>query len=101
MTGSGSEAGSYLRLVDSCITLLKAKGPSRTCNDSKEEEEEGLAGTLTLGPVRASSVNFSDPDRASDVSFLVLRGLPVSVGLRCDRQGGGDDRGGEVAHVGF
>ena len=28
---SGSEAGSYLRLIDSCITQLKAQGPSRTC----------------------------------------------------------------------
>ena len=39
---SGSEAGSYLRLIDSCITQLKAQGPSRTCNESEEEEEEGL-----------------------------------------------------------
>ena len=31
---------SYLRLIDSCITLLKAQGPSRTCNECKEEEEE-------------------------------------------------------------
>ena len=31
------EAGSYLRLIDSCITQLKAQGPSRTCNESKEE----------------------------------------------------------------
>ena len=38
---SGSEAGSYLRLIDSCITQLKAQGPSRTCNESTEEEEEG------------------------------------------------------------
>ena len=28
---SGSEAGSYLSLIDSCITQLKAQGPSRTC----------------------------------------------------------------------
>ena len=35
---SGSEAGSYLRLIDSRITQLKAQGPSRTCNESKEEE---------------------------------------------------------------
>jgi len=27
---SGSEAGSYLRLIDSCITQLKAQGSSRT-----------------------------------------------------------------------
>ena len=36
-----TEAGSYLRPIDSCITQLKAQGPSRTCNESKEEEEEG------------------------------------------------------------
>ena len=35
----GTEAGSYLRLIDACITQLKAQGPSRTCNESKEEEE--------------------------------------------------------------
>ena len=29
----------YLRLIDSFITQLKAQGPSRTCNESKEEEE--------------------------------------------------------------
>jgi len=39
---SGSEAGSYLRLIDSCITQLEAQGPSRTCNESKEEEEKIL-----------------------------------------------------------
>jgi len=38
---SGSEAGSYLRLIDSCITQLKTQGPSRTCNESKKEEEVG------------------------------------------------------------
>jgi len=32
--------GSYLRRIDSCITQIKAQGPSRTCNESKEEEEE-------------------------------------------------------------
>jgi len=37
---SGSKAGSYLRLTYWCITQLKAQGPSRTCNESKEEEEE-------------------------------------------------------------
>jgi len=32
-----------LRLIDSCITQLKAQGPSRTCNESKEEEGTGPA----------------------------------------------------------
>ena len=29
---------SYLRLIDACITQLKAQGLSRTCHESKEEE---------------------------------------------------------------
>ena len=32
--------GSCLRLIDSCITQLKDQGPSRTCNESKEEEKK-------------------------------------------------------------
>jgi len=43
---STCEAGSYLRLIDSCVTQLKAQGPSRTCNESKEEEY--LRNFLTL-----------------------------------------------------
>ena len=35
-----SEAGSCLRLIDSCVTQFKAQGPSRTCDESKEEEEK-------------------------------------------------------------
>ena len=35
-------AGSYLRLIDSFITQLKAQGPARTCNECKEEEEDGV-----------------------------------------------------------
>jgi len=37
----GTEAGSYLRLIDSCVTQLKAQGPSRTCNKRKEEKKDG------------------------------------------------------------
>ena len=49
-----TETGSYFRLIDSCITQLRAQGPSRTCSESKEEAEEarptrprktGLTGT--------------------------------------------------------
>ena len=35
----GNKEGSYLRLAESCLTQLKAQGPSRTCNESKEEEQ--------------------------------------------------------------
>ena len=43
----GTEAGLYLRLIDSCFTELKAQGPSRTCNESKEE---ALAIKMTMYP---------------------------------------------------
>ena len=36
----GTEAGSYLRLIDSCITQLKAQRPSTTCIESKQEEKK-------------------------------------------------------------
>jgi len=29
----------YARLIDSCINQIKAQGPSRTCDESKEEED--------------------------------------------------------------
>jgi len=45
---SGSEAGSYLRLIDSGITQLRAQGPSRTCDESKEEEEGSSPVSLGL-----------------------------------------------------
>jgi len=35
----GVPCGRDLRLIDSCITQLKAQGPSRTRNESQEEKE--------------------------------------------------------------
>jgi len=58
---SGSEEGSYLRRIDFCITQLKAQGPSRTCNESKEEEEEDTKGNASLqafGPGIPLLLNF-------------------------------------------
>ena len=54
--GPGSEAGSCLRLIDSCIAQLKAQGPSRICNESKEEEErrtwaKGVLGVKSNTPI--------------------------------------------------
>jgi len=43
LPGCGALPVPYLRLTDSCITQLKAQGPSRTCNESKEEEEVARA----------------------------------------------------------
>ena len=36
--------GSYLRLIDSYITQLKPQGPSRICNEGKEEEKKSAGG---------------------------------------------------------
>ena len=49
------EAGSNLRLIDSCITQLTAQGPSRTCNESEEEEQEERDCTCTRKPVTDES----------------------------------------------
>ena len=44
-----SGPSSYLRLTGSCIAQRKAQGPSRTCNKSKEEEEEAEASQVIQG----------------------------------------------------
>ena len=41
-----TEAGSCLRLIDSCIPQFRAQGPSRTCNENQEEEEEDLSAQM-------------------------------------------------------
>ena len=46
----GTEAGSYLRLIDSGITQLKAQGPSRTCNESEEDEKKKTGTKPSAGP---------------------------------------------------
>jgi len=55
----GTEAGSYLRLIDSCITQLKAHGPSRTCNEIKKKKLPGEAPRArgaALGPPPAREI---------------------------------------------
>ena len=46
----GSEAGSYLRLIDPCITQREAQGPSRTCDESKEYSESSEWCPAIIGP---------------------------------------------------
>ena len=33
----------HFRFIDSCITQLKAQGPSRTCDESEEEMSSAIA----------------------------------------------------------
>ena len=55
-------------LIDSCITQLKAQGPSRTYNDSKEEEEENAARRIRCQPHNLSMSAESGPLRAAHSS---------------------------------
>jgi len=55
-----TEAGSYLRRIDSCITQLKAQGPSRTCNESKEEEKKGYH-VITGRQVEGAHLSLAHP----------------------------------------
>ena len=55
-----------MRLIDSCITLLRVQGPSRTFNDSNKEEEEelfeGVAVSLGSGTCNDSDDGGQDTD---------------------------------------
>ena len=57
----GWEVGSYLRLIDSCITQLKVQGPSRTCNESKEEEAARLGGGQVFVRAAEARVGHESP----------------------------------------
>ena len=48
--------GSYFRLIDSCVTQLKAQETSRTRDESKDEEEEEWYNTHAVGVVKRFSV---------------------------------------------
>ena len=98
----GNEAGSYLRLRESCNTQLKAQGPSKTCNQSKTEEEEHLKvvgvldesdGVVTdrehelplfssrvPARVRANSSRKSAPPRNRQLLVIVNNKLPILWG---------------------
>jgi hypothetical protein len=75
---SSAEAGSYVRLIDSFNTQLKAQEPSRTCDESKEKE---LLQRSAFGFVGESSggeglgVNY-----ASTYPCRILSRTPVGTG---------------------
>ena len=58
-----------MRRIDSCITQLKAQRPFRTCDQSKEEEEEerGVTGkqAASLVEVRVQGLGFRAEGRGS------------------------------------
>jgi len=68
-----------LRLIDSCITQLKAQAPSRTCNDSKEEEEvlaQGEAGQGEAGQGEAGQGEAGPGEQCSKRNEVDLRQGP-------------------------
>jgi len=76
------EAGSYLRLIDSCITQRKAQGSSRTCNESNDGRSRAQTPTLpsTRRPSRflhSPSAFFHTPSAFFDSLSLVPHSLSV------------------------
>jgi hypothetical protein len=73
---SGSEAGAYLRLINSCITQVKAQGPCRTCNASEEEEEAGIPGIAPGEELfELHGRHFAEGESGSGTQAGVARGL--------------------------
>ena len=74
---SGSEAGSYLRRIDSCITQIEAHGPCRTCNQSKKEEKKKIVwhkgASANRGRANMAHIRQSRPDSGLDVQVKVLK----------------------------
>ena len=68
--------GSYLRLIDSCITQLKAHGPARTCNESKEDEEDS---TCVGGGGRESLTSVDDCGTDKTVKVLSFQVKVLSI----------------------
>jgi len=70
----------YLRLIHSCITQLKSQGPSRTCNESKEEPAQRKSASTPRG-IHISSAGTRMSSRSKDgrvgVSLFSLRGQDV------------------------
>ena len=85
---SGSEAGSYLRRIDSCIT--QAQGPCRTCNEGQEEEEEStrVKGVSHLNPRRCTClgdfVRFPSPPPVSFIQVPFIH-FAFRSGATCAR----------------
>ena len=84
-----TEAGSYVSLRDSCITQLKAQGPSRTCKASKEEEkrrEDLRAPRSSLTGVPRSLKKTGPGSRVQGSGFMV-QGSGFRVRFRVQSSG--------------
>ena len=73
---SGSEVGSYLRLIESSVTQLEAQAPPRTCAESKEEEEEDGPNILNQKP---SAINPKTRESAKKRDLGIAQRESVSL----------------------
>jgi len=96
-----------LRLIDFCITQLKAQGPSRTCNESKEEVQGAHPSGRSVGvtPIAAdsscTSLGLREREREREGSAgmassrfcasPIADALQVGVALRREAGGGWED----------
>ena len=81
-----------MRRIASCITQLKAQGPSRTCNESKEEENVGGEPGCVFSIVDISTRHLLQLDNF--FRAIACRGRR-EVGLKAARHGGGMCHGGD------
>jgi len=79
-----SEAGPYLRRIDSCITQLEAQGPSRACDESEEEDLPPTIATFITLRRRANveQVSQSSPDSGRGLSHFRVRGWDGAFSVR-------------------
>jgi len=83
----GTDAGSYLRLIDSCITQLEAQVPSRTCNKRIEEEEDTCPCSTSSSLQHHSLHSRRCSDSTAAPLSLPERGVVRCTGFpRCDER---------------
>ena len=72
-----TKAGLYSRLIDSCINQLKAQGPTRTCNESKHEEED--IGLVRTGGQKGRATGSRRAVLSPSSPEIYIQGLRFSV----------------------
>ena len=99
----GNQVGSYRRLINSCITQLKAQRPSGTCNESQEEGTRTGASTAehqnnlrTTAQQKCGAV----PRRARIEGSKIV--VSLNAKLESNREEGGTRTSAAIAaHAGY
>ena len=85
-----------MRLIGSCITQLKAQGPSRTCNESKEEEEAVVVDRIGF---RCREFGFMVRGLRFTLRDLNVRAESWKVDIRLPGKGNSNSHGARPVHL--